>query len=69
MPAKIAARGELGAAVTDCLLKRGSAAIQRMILENPNARSSENGFAQIIMRPRRRYEPCTHRGRPSGLAG
>ena len=50
MPAKIAARAELGAAVTDCLLKRGSAAIQRMILENPNARSSENGFAQIIMR-------------------
>jgi uncharacterized protein (DUF2336 family) len=49
MPAKIAARAELGAAVTDCLLKRGSASIQRTILENPNARISENGFARIIM--------------------
>jgi uncharacterized protein (DUF2336 family) len=49
MPAKIAARAELGAAVTDCLLKRGSAAMQRTIVENPNARISENGFARIIM--------------------
>jgi uncharacterized protein (DUF2336 family) len=49
MPAKIAARAELGAPVTDCLLKRGSAAMQRTILENPNARISENGFARIIM--------------------
>ena len=34
---------------TDCLLKRGSPAMQRTILENPNARISENGFARIIM--------------------
>jgi uncharacterized protein (DUF2336 family) len=47
--AKIAAREQLGEAVTDSLLKRGNAAIQRTILENPNARVSENGFARVIM--------------------
>ena len=46
MPVKIA---ELRAAVTDCLLKRGSVAIQCTILENPNARMSENGIARVIM--------------------
>jgi uncharacterized protein (DUF2336 family) len=46
---KIAMRPELGAAVTDCLLKRGNAAMQRAILEHPNSRISENGFARIIM--------------------
>ena len=47
--AKIAARAQLGEAVTDSLLKRGNPAIQRTILENPNARVSENGFARVIM--------------------
>jgi uncharacterized protein (DUF2336 family) len=47
--AKIAGRSELGPSVTDCLLKRGNAAIQRTLLENPNASISEGGFARIIM--------------------
>ena len=47
--AKIAARGQLGDTVTDSLLKRTNAAIQRAILENPNARISEGGFARVIM--------------------
>jgi uncharacterized protein (DUF2336 family) len=47
--AKIAAREQLDETVTDSLLKRGNAAIQRTILENPNARVSENGFARVIM--------------------
>ena len=47
--AKIAARTELAEAVTDSLLKRGNAAIQRTLLENPDARISEGGFARIIM--------------------
>jgi uncharacterized protein (DUF2336 family) len=47
--AKIAAREQLGETVTDSLLKRGNGAIQRTILENPNARVSENGFARVIM--------------------
>jgi uncharacterized protein (DUF2336 family) len=38
--AKIAAREQLDETVTDSLLKRGNAAIQRTILENPNARVS-----------------------------
>jgi hypothetical protein len=46
---KIAARAELAETVTDSLLKRGIAAIQRTLLENPNARISEGGFARIIM--------------------
>ena len=40
---------QLGETVTDSLLKRGNPAIQRTILENPNARVSENGFARVIM--------------------
>ena len=47
--AKIAAREQLGETVTDSLLKRGNGAIQRTILENPNARVLENGFARMIM--------------------
>jgi len=47
--ARIAARAQLGETVTDSLLKRGNPAIQRTILENPNARVSENGFARVIM--------------------
>jgi len=45
--AKIAAREQLDETVTDSLLKRGNAAIQRTILENPNARVSE--IARVIM--------------------
>jgi uncharacterized protein (DUF2336 family) len=47
--AKIAARPQLGEAVTDVLLKRGSPAIQRAIIDNPNAHISEGGFARVIM--------------------
>jgi uncharacterized protein (DUF2336 family) len=47
--AKIAARKRLGETVTDSLLKRGNAAIERALLENPNARISEGGFARVIM--------------------
>jgi uncharacterized protein (DUF2336 family) len=47
--AKIAARAQLDETVTDSLLKRGNPAIQRTILENPEARISENGFARVIM--------------------
>ena len=47
--AKIAAREQLGETVTDSLLKRDNAAIERTILENPNARVSEGGFAGVIM--------------------
>lgn len=46
---KIAARGRLGEAVTDILLKRGSRATQLAIINNPAARISESGFARVIM--------------------
>ncbi len=46
---KIAARQQLSAAVTDVLLKRGNKAIQRTIIDNPNADISEAGFARVIM--------------------
>jgi uncharacterized protein (DUF2336 family) len=46
---KIAARPNLGEPITDVLLKRGNAAIQRKIIDNPNARVSEAGFARLIM--------------------
>jgi uncharacterized protein (DUF2336 family) len=47
--ARIAARPELSPAVTDVLLKRGNQAIQRKIIDNPNARISDGGFARVIM--------------------
>ena len=47
--ARIAARPELSAAVTDVLLKRGNPTIQRKIINNPNARISDGGFARVIM--------------------
>jgi uncharacterized protein (DUF2336 family) len=47
--ARIAARAQLGETVTDSLLKRGNPVIQRTILENPDARVSENSFARVIM--------------------
>lgn len=46
--AKIARRAHLSTAVTDVLLKRGDKAIQRSIIDNPNARVSEAGFARVI---------------------
>lgn len=46
---KIAARAELSTAVTDIVLKRGNAAIYRMIIDNPKAQVSEAGFARVIM--------------------
>jgi uncharacterized protein (DUF2336 family) len=46
---KIAARPQLSTAVTDVLLKRGHKAIQRTIIDNPNAHMSEAGFARVIM--------------------
>jgi uncharacterized protein (DUF2336 family) len=47
--AKIAARPQLGESVTDVLLKRGGLPLQRKIIDNPDARISEGGFARVIM--------------------
>jgi uncharacterized protein (DUF2336 family) len=47
--ARIAARPQLSETVTDVLLKRGNPALQRKIVDNPNARISERGFARVIM--------------------
>ncbi len=46
--AKIADRPQLSPAVTDILLKRGNKALQRKIIDNPNALVSEGGFARVI---------------------
>ncbi len=46
---KIAARPQLSEAVTDILLSRGNPTIQRTIIDNPNARVSEAGFAKVIL--------------------
>jgi uncharacterized protein (DUF2336 family) len=46
---RIAKRPGLSPAVTDVLLKRGNKAIQRILIDNPNARISEGGFARVIM--------------------
>jgi uncharacterized protein (DUF2336 family) len=46
---RIAARPRLSETVTDILLKRGSQAVQHTIIDNPNARISESGFARMIM--------------------
>jgi len=48
--AKIAARAQLSEAVTDVLLKRGDPAIQSKLIDNPNARISEVGFARLVSR-------------------
>ncbi len=45
---KIASRPQLSEAVTNILIKRGSPAIQRKILGNPDARVSEEGFARLV---------------------
>ncbi len=47
--AKIAARAELSAPVTDALLKRGAPALQRTLIANPQAQLSESGYARVIM--------------------
>jgi len=47
--AKIAARRELSAAVTDALLARGGKAIQHTIIAKQSAQISEAGFARVIM--------------------
>jgi uncharacterized protein (DUF2336 family) len=47
--AKIAARPQLGETVTDALLKRSAQPRQRTLIDNPNARISEGGFARVIM--------------------
>ena len=46
---RIAARPRLSETITDILLKRGSQAVQRTIIDNANARISESGFARVIM--------------------
>lgn len=45
---KIVSRGELSEAVTDALLKQGNPAILNKILDNPQARISELGFARLV---------------------
>ncbi len=45
---KIAARSQLSTSVTDVLLKRGNKALQRKLIDNPNALISEAGFARVI---------------------
>ena len=47
--AKIAARPQLNETVTDVLLKRGGPPLQRKLIDNPDARISEGGFARVIM--------------------
>ncbi len=46
--AKIASRPQLSEALTDILIKRGNAAIKRQIIDNPDARISEEGFARVV---------------------
>jgi uncharacterized protein (DUF2336 family) len=46
---KIAARGELSEAVTDVLLKRGTPALQRALVDNPKAKLSDAGFARLLV--------------------
>ena len=46
--AKIAARSELSEEITNVLLKHGNTAIRRKILENPQAKISEMGFAHVV---------------------
>jgi uncharacterized protein (DUF2336 family) len=46
---KIALRGALGEVLTDVVIKRGNAAIQRKIIDNHAAAISETSFAKLIM--------------------
>jgi uncharacterized protein (DUF2336 family) len=45
---KMAGRAQLSEAITDVLLKRGNATIQRRIIDNTGARVSEAGFARLV---------------------
>jgi len=45
----IAARAELSEAVTDVLLKRGGPAIRNAVVNHPNARFSDTGFARLLV--------------------
>jgi uncharacterized protein (DUF2336 family) len=45
---KIASRPQLSEALTDILIKRGSAEIKRKIVDNSEARISEEGFARVV---------------------
>jgi uncharacterized protein (DUF2336 family) len=45
---KIASRPLLSEAVTDIIIKRGGSAARRKIIDNPNARVSESGFARVV---------------------
>jgi uncharacterized protein (DUF2336 family) len=47
--ARIATRAVLGEVLTDVLIKRGNAEIQRKIIGNPAAAISETGFARLVM--------------------
>jgi uncharacterized protein (DUF2336 family) len=44
----IAARPQLGAGIIDVLIKRGTPAITRKIVDNPDAPISESSFARIV---------------------
>jgi len=46
---RIADRPHLSEAVTDVLLKRGNQLLQRKLIDNPNARISQSGFARLII--------------------
>lgn len=45
---KIASRDELSEPVTDALLKRNNPLVRQKVLDNPNARISEMGFARLV---------------------
>jgi uncharacterized protein (DUF2336 family) len=45
---KIVSRAHISEAVTDVLLRRANPQIQRKIIDNPNARISEAGFARLV---------------------
>jgi uncharacterized protein (DUF2336 family) len=44
----IASRPQLSQALTDILIRRGSPAIRRKIIDNPDALVSEEGFARVV---------------------
>lgn len=46
---KIASRPSLSEAVSDVLINRGDAAIQRKIIDNSDARISEKSFAKLVI--------------------
>lgn len=46
---KIAARAALSEPVSDILINRGDSAIQRKIIDNPNACISEKSFAKLVI--------------------